>query len=361
MSKTAGFLVGVSVREIGKHLFRLLQVIRNVKGECWQITEGLELLTDEKLLTRAIKDFGGYSIPTKHYFEKQYLPKDVMPPYEKELTTRALRFLLGIIDSRVVRATLGNNKPSWTPKEATEKGQMVIIDAHKMINTPEAQHYLIIQAFSLVMDWVNKREVDDPQNERVIIVLDETYALLQIDGFAQWLSMIAPLYRSRGVELIVIIQGFWQLDDRLKEQIWSMGTIISFRRDDNEEAKIIARQFWNYDNRFVKNPAKTEYQNPTTESEEGQNRIIADWIQNLEPRQFVMRQYITEQQKKKGVVFVQKTADLSTARQYMSVGEIKECLLAKYGVSVRDALQVIKGRKLEEPPEEDYNQRKLRG
>ena len=263
MSKTAGFLVGVSVREIGKQLFRLLTVIRNEHGECWQITEALELLMNQKMLKTACEKFGQYSMPAKLYFEEQYLPKDAMPPHEKELTTRALRFLFGMIDSRVARAILGYYRPSWTPKEATEKGQMVIIDAHRMINTPEAQHYLIVQAFSQVMYWINKREVDDPKNERVIIALDETYALLKIDGFAEWLSSISPLYRSRAAELLVILQGLWQLDDRLKEQIWSMGTVISFRRDDSLEAGLLARQLFSYDNRYIKNPPKSRFPDRT--------------------------------------------------------------------------------------------------
>jgi hypothetical protein len=361
MSKTAGFLVGVSVREIGKHLFRLLQVMRNDYGESWQITEALELLTDENLLRRAVKDYGQYAKPSKFYFEKQYIEEKVMPRHEKELTTRALRFLLGIIDSQVVRATLGYYKPSWTPKEATENGQAILIDAHKMINTPEAQHYLIVQAFSLVMDWINKREVDDPNNQRVIIVLDETFPLLQIDGFAEWLSMISPLYRARGIEIVILIQGMWQLDERLAKQIWSMGTIIAFRRDDIDEAELIARQLWNYDSHYVKNPARTDWQNPTTESQDGQDRMNGDWIQNFEPRQFVMRQYINEQEKQPGVIFVKKTKELPNTKQYITVKEIKERLRKRDGVLIRDALEVLKDRKLEEPPEEDYKQIKIRG
>jgi hypothetical protein len=358
MSRTAGFVVEGSIELAGKHLLRLLQIIRNEHGESWQVTEGLDLITDEKDLEKAAKKYGGYDFPTQRYFLKRYLPKDIMPPHEKELTTRALAVLFSIFDSRVMRATLGYFKAMWSPKWATEYGQMVIFDAHKMINQPFAQHYLITQAFSLVMAWINKREVDDPNNERVIIVLDETYALLKIDGFAEWLAMISPLYRSRGVELIVIIQGFWQLGDVLKEQAFSMGTTIFFRRDDNFESQIISRQLWNYNPHYVKSPARTDWQNPTIESEDGQVRMAADWIQNLPPRAFVMRQYVTEQEKYPGVIFIPRTTDLPTTKQYLTVREIKDRLIKEHGIPIRDALEIIKHRDL--GPDEDNSKSDLK-
>jgi hypothetical protein len=359
MSKTAGFLSEGAIRGTGKHLLRLLQVIRNEHGESWQITEGSDLIMDENLLKRAVAKFGGYAIRTKEYFEKRYLPKDVMPPHEKELTTRSLDTIFGAFDNRVMRAMLGYFKPMWSPKWATEHGQLVLFDYHKMINLPPSQHYAVVQDFSLVMNWINKREVDDPANERIIITIDEIYALLQISGFAQWLSMISPLYRSRATELMLICQGFWQLDERLYEQVWSMGSTIFFRRDDVNEAKIIAEQLWSYQPTLVKNPPKTSTQNATTEPVSGQDRMNADWIQNLEDRQFVMRQYVTEQKKEKGVLFVRRTADLPTTRQFLTIKEIKDRLIKKYGVPIRDALEVTIQRKIPEQPKVNYNARKI--
>jgi hypothetical protein len=344
--KGAPFLGTVSIDEIGRELFRLLTVIRNEHGENWQITEAKRLLLDIPLLRRAIASFGAYQPSAKWYFEHEYLPKDFMKASEKELTTRALRYLLSQLEAREVRATLGYPKPGWTPKEATENDLLVLIDAHKMINQPEAQHYLLMQNFSLVMSWINKREVDDPNNKLVEIDFDETYSILKIPGMAEWLGMVSPLYRSRGISLMIICQALWQFDESLARQIWTLGTVISFAVSNSDEAETIAKQLFSYDPKYVKNAPKRPDQNPTTEPIAGQDRIIADWIQNLKARQFIMRRYVTEQQKENGVQFVQRTTDYPRNPPYISLQEVKERLIESRGVKVRDALEVIVQRTL---------------
>jgi hypothetical protein len=343
----APFLAGVSIEEMGKALFRLVTVIRNEYKESWQITEAKRLLIDLPLLRLALNKFGQYEPEAKRYFEQEYLPNNVMSSSEKELTTRALRYLFGKIDSREARAILGYYRPGWTPKEATEKGLLVLIDAHRLINQPEAQHYLLMQNFSLVMSWINKREVDDPSYEPAMIVFDETYTILKIPGMAEWLGMVSPLYRSRKFQLLIIIQALWQLDEQLARQIWTLGNVVSFRVSNADEAEIIAKQLFSYDPKYVKNSPRTEYQNPTTEPVSGQDRLIADWIQKLEARQMIMRRYITEQEPEKGILFVRKTTDSPTNPPYMSVRDLTEQLLRERGVRVRDALEVINQRRID--------------
>jgi hypothetical protein len=346
MLKGAPFLAGVSIEEIGKELFRLLTAITNEHGESWQITEGKKLLMDLELLRQALARYGARQPSAKWYFEHEYLPKDVMKSTEKELSTRALRYILGKIDSREARATLGHYRPGWTPKEATEKGLLVLIDAHKMINQPEAQHYLLMQNFSLVMSWINKREVDDSSYHSAMIAFDETYTILKIPGMAEWLGMVSPLYRSRKFQLLIIIQALWQLDENLARQIWTLGNIVSFAVSNSEDAEKIARELFTYDPRYVKNPPKTQFQNPTTESSYGQDRLIADWIQNLKAREFIMRRYITEQQKEKGVLYVPKTEEFPSNHPIIELAVIKNYLIRERGVRVDDALKEINQRKI---------------
>ena len=348
----APFLAGVSIEEIGRELFRLITAITNEHGETWQITEAKRLLMDLALLKKATSTFGFREPAAKWYFEHEYLPRDVMKGTEKELTTRALRYILGKIEGREIRATLGYYKPGWTPKEATENGELVIIDGHELINQPEAQHYELMQNFSLVMSWINKREVDDPLYHPVMIGFDETYTVLQIQGMAEWLGMVSPLYRSRRIQLLIIIQALWQLNEQLAKQIWTLGNIVSFAVSNSDEAETIAKQLFVYDPKFVKHAPKTEYQNATTEPEAGQDRIIADWIQNLQARQFIMRRYETEQKKEKGVLFVPKTANTPITSSFIELTELKKILMKDRGVPIRDALEVINQRKLQEEKKE---------
>ena len=344
--KGAPFLAGVSIEETGKELFRLLTAITNESGDSFQITEAKRLLMDLPLLKNATLRFGYKQPSAKWYFEHEYLPKNVMNQSEKELTTRALRYLLSKIEGREARATLGSGRPGISTKKVTQNGLLHIIDAHKMINEPAAQHYLLMQNFSHVMSWINKREVDDPTNNPVMIAFDETYTILKIPGMAAWLGMVAPLYRSRNFQLLVIIQALWQLDENLARQIWSLGNVASFAVSNNDEASQIARQLFAYDPKYVKHTPKTQYQNATTESSEGQDRIIADWIQNLKAREVIMRRYITEQRKENGVVHIPKTSDFPNNPPFVSIKDIKQALYRIHGVRVDDALKEINKRTL---------------
>ena len=353
MLKGAPFLAGVSIEEIGRELFRLLNVIPDEHGGSWQLTEAKRLLMDLPLLRNAVAKYGFREPSAKWYFEHEYLPRDVMKGTEKELSTRALRYILGKIETREVRAALGYHKAGWTPKEATELGELVLIDAHKLINQPEAQHYLLMQNFSLVMAWINKREVDDPRYKCAMIAFDETYTILKIPGMAEWLGMVSPLYRSRKIQLLIIIQALWQLDEQLAKQIWTLGNVVSFAVSNADEAEQIAKQLFQYDPKYIKHSPKTSAQNPTTEPEAGQDRIIADWIQNLKAREFIMRRYETEQKKEKGVLFVKKTSETPASISHAYLSEIKSYLIQKRGVPVSDALAEINKRKLVSAKDEE--------
>jgi hypothetical protein len=344
---SAPFLTGISIEELGKNLFRLLMAIRNEAGETWQLTEAMDLITDTALLARACNRFGQYAMPAKKYFEKQFLPDKVMPAREKELTTRALRFLLGKLDGREVRANVGYHTPSYTDREVDEKGLLVLVDSHKMINQPAAQHYLITQRWSQILAWINKRETDDPNLRMIRINLDETYPLLRVPGLAEQIGMIAPLYRSRRVALLIILQALWQLDDRLKEQVFTLGSVASFGISNGTEAETIARQLFKYSPTYVKHLPKTPYQNPTTEPSAGQDRLIADWIQNLKARQLIMRKYNTEQSKEEEILFIRKTTDYPTNPPNVPLRDIKDYLIKKRGVPIKEALKVISERNLE--------------
>ncbi len=347
LSKTAEFLTKTSIEEIGKELMRLLTAITNEFGETWQVTEGKRLLIDLALLKNAVRKFGHLQSAARWYFIHEYLPKDFMRSSEKQLATKALRFILGKIEGRESRATLGYYRPGWTPKEATERGLLILIDAHRMINQPTAQHYLLMQNFSLVMAWINKREVDDPSYEPAMIAFDETYTILKIPGMAEWLGMVSPLYRSRKFQLLIIIQALWQLDRSLAQQIWTLGNIVSFAVSNIDEASKIAKQLFSYEPRYVKNPPKTEYQNPTTESLQGQDRLNADWIQNLKAREVVMRRYINEQVREPRILFIPKTSDFPNTRPYLDLKEVKQRLIEERGVRVREALEIINKRDID--------------
>jgi hypothetical protein len=83
------------------------------------------------------------------------------------------------------------------------------VNGSKLINQRNTQHYLFTQAYSLIMAEINKRRPGNPEDEPVALVMDEVYSLLSIPGMAEEIGMISPLYRSRKLELYVVIQALW--------------------------------------------------------------------------------------------------------------------------------------------------------
>ncbi len=341
--KNTPFLGGLSIQEIAPEIFRVLTAITNEHGETWQVTEAKRLIRDKPLLRRALAKFGNSVPHAKWWLEKVFLE---ISDSERELRTYALVSLLGAIEPRQIRARVGYYKPAWTPREAIEKGLMVICDGALLINQEMAQHYLFTQVYSLIMAEINKRRPADPNDRPVSLVMDEVYSLIQIPGMAPEISKLSPQYRSRKLQLYIVLQELAQLSEELRPHIWSLGNIVCFGISNHNESYEIAQQLFNYNPKSLKLPAPSERQNPVAEPDRGQYLTIANWIQGLNHRQCIMRRYFSEQQRDTYIRWVNKTKDLPNKRSEISLGEIKDYLLRDRAVRVRDALEVINQRNI---------------
>jgi hypothetical protein len=325
------------------NFFRVCTAVTNELGENWQITEVKRLIVDEPLLRRCLKEFGQRIPDAKYYLENIYLTKKSQDKY---FDTHAILSILNAVEPREVRARVGYYRPGWTPREAIENGMMVIVNGANMINQRNAQHYLFTQAYSLIMAEINKRAPGNPEDRPVSLVMDEVYSLIGIPGMAEEIGMISPLYRSRKLQLYIVLQSLSQLAKPLDEQIWSLGNKMVFAMENKDEAEKVAHQLFKYDPRYTKQPARTLQQNPITEPEHGQDRIIADWIQNLGFREALMRRFISERQLDPFVRHISKTRDHPSHPPAEPVSALKERLMRERGVQVRDALEVINRREL---------------
>lgn len=341
----APVLGGAALGEMAREVFRLLTAMTNERGESWQITEAKRLLVDPGLLKQAANQFG-FRVPhAKWYLERELLGAAVKP-HERELRTYMLRSVLGWIEPREIRARLGHARPGWTPREAIHKGLIVIVNGKQMINQEPAQHYIFTQVYSLIMEQMNKRHPGDPTNKPALLVLDEVFALIQIPGMAEEVGKIAPVYRSRKLELYVIIQALWQLDKDLRERIWSLGNVVCFGVLDFEEALTIAQQLFQYDPTLTKLPEKTPTQRAITELGPGQYTRFANWLQSLNHRECVIRRYLQESQRDVFIRHLPQTRDLSLTISRTELIEMKRILLRQRGLPVREALEAINARKL---------------
>ena len=336
--KGAPFVAGLGLQEILPQLCRLLTSIQNEYKQTWQITEARRLLTDTKLLAKMVVEFGKFCPTARDFFLYEYFP---LPQHEKELRTYAIRSLLGILEAPETTAGVGYFEPLWTPKEMIEKGQFVIYNAERLKNRKPLQHYHITQVFSTFMAEINKRRPGNPDDLPVDLWLHEVATLFKIPSMAPDIAELAPQYRSRGLQLNMVMQNLEQLSEELRPHIWSLGNIVCFGLKNKDEAYEMAKQLFPYDPLSVKVSGKTSTQQDLMEPDRGQYLQIADQLQTLKHREFVMRRYLKESKQDDFIRWVPKTKDIPNKKPFIDPQELKERLLKKRAVRVSDALEAI--------------------
>ena len=65
------------------------------------------------------------------------------------------------------------------------------------------------------MQEINKRRPADPNDLPVSLVLDEVYSLLRIPGMADEIASLSPQYRSRKLQLYIVLQELAQVSREL--------------------------------------------------------------------------------------------------------------------------------------------------
>src|SRR6266498_227648 len=341
--KGAPYIAGLGLQETAPQLFRIESAISNDRNETWQVTETRELLTRISLLKKMVA-MHGFKVPkAKQYFETEFFP---LSQNEKELRTYAIRALLGATESPEIRARLGYSRPGWTPREAIRNGLMVIVDGSRLNNRKAVQHYLFTQAFSLIMAEINKRQPADPNDKPVSLILDEVYSLFKIPSMAPEIAQLSPQYRSRKLQLYIVLQELEQMSEELLPHTWSLGNIVCFCISNFDEAYKIAQQLFKYDPKTIKMDSKSDTGQPIVEADRGQYLQIANDLQRLAHRECIIRRYQSERVMEKNILWVKKTKEVPNAPTRISVQELKDKLLRERGVRVRDALDVIHQRTL---------------
>jgi hypothetical protein len=252
--------------------------------------------------------------------------------------------MLGTIETPETRARVGSFVPGWTPRAAINNGNMVLVNGARLINQRNTQHYLFTQVYSLIMAEINKRTPANPNDRPIALVMDEVYSLLSIPGMAEEVGTLSPLYRSRKLELYIVLQALSQLAPTLQKQIWSVGNVVCFAVSDFDEAYILSQQLFPYDPNIIKVAAKSDTGQPIIEPDRGQYLQSANELQRMAHRECVVRRYVSEQVQDSYVRWVKRTKDVAVSPMGMSMDDLKRSLLQVRGVSVQDALEIINKR-----------------
>jgi len=199
------------------------------------------------------------------------------------------------------------------------------------------------------MSELNQRMPADPKDKPVSLVMDEVYSLISIPGMAEEVGMLAPLYRSRKLQLYIVLQSLSQLAPTLRQQIWSIGNLVCFAVSNFQEAYELAQQIFKYEPKEIKLAAKSDTGQPIVETDRGQYLKIANDIQRMVRRECVIRRYQSERDLDKYILWVKQTKN-TLPISVEAVSELKDRLLKERAVSVKDALDEINLRKLGNEP-----------
>jgi hypothetical protein len=161
---------------------------------------------------------------------------------------------------------------------------------------------------------------------------------------AEEVGTLSPLYRSRKLELYIVLQALAQLAPTLQKQIWSVGNVVCFAVSDFDEAYILSQQLFPYDPNIIKMAAKSDTGQPIIEPDRGQYLQSANEMQRMTHRECVVRRYVSEQVQDTYVRWVKRTKDVAVSPMGMSIDGLKRSLLQARGVSVQDALEIINKR-----------------
>ena len=331
-------IMALAIREMLPQFLRLLSVIKDQNGDPAQIGKIKELIADKQQLRRMVRRYGQLVPSAGWYFNRDYFP---LSKREKELRSHALRAALSNVGSRFTMPRVNYPNPAWTPKEADTKGLIVLVSGEHVINQEAAQAVLFTDVFTQILAHVNRRIPHDPRNKPLLLIIDEVPMLLQIKGMARQIFKVSPQYRSRKVQIIVMIQALWQIEKDIREQIWSLGNVTCYRVDDFDEAYKIAQQLFRYDPLKTKLPAAHESGQPILETDRGAFLEAANWIQHLDHRECVMKKYISESTEEKFVSYVKKTRDNPFGISDRELQNLKEDLLKRRAIPIKEALRVI--------------------
>jgi len=339
-------LGGRPIKSLLPNLLLLANAIKDDNGNSWQITEAIKLLNKE-VRELARKQFGGRVGKANEYFTYHFTGKEKI---DKELA-HALADVLDVIKSRRIRARAGYPNPGWTPKETINKGLVVLCDGSGLNNNHKQKDYAFLQLFHLVLDEINKRVPSAPGYHPINWVMDEVYTFTEIPSVARILAHLPSEYRSRKLQLFLVIQSFRQLAGEengkkgLEDVFFSFGNMAVFSLLDIDDCFTGVKNLFPFDPQAVKVPARHEGQHDIMENRDEQLAIRAYQLQHLAQRECYVRRFIDEARMDR-IIHIGKTREVRLSATHQDVEKLKDQLMLQRGVPLSKADEIIANRKL---------------
>lgn len=339
-------LGGRPIKSLLPNLLLLANAIKDDNDSSWQITEVTKLLNRE-VRELARKQFGNKVGKANEYFTFSFTGKEKL---DNELA-HALMDVLDVIKSRRIRARVGFPAPGWTPKEAIQKGMIIACDGSGLNNNHKQKDYAFLQLFHLVLDEINKRVPSAPGYHPINWVMDEVYTFTETPSVARILAHLPSEYRSRKLQLFLVIQSFKQLAGEengrkgLEDVFFSFGNMVIFSLLDIDDCFTGVRNLFPFDPQLIKVPARNEGQHDIMENRDEQLAVRAYQLQHLAQRECYVRRFVNEARMDK-VIHIGKTREVRLTADHEDVENLKDELMLKRGIPLLKAEEIISKRKL---------------
>jgi hypothetical protein len=339
-------LGGRPIKSLFPNLLLLINAIKDDNGDPWQITEVTKLLNRE-VREPARKQFGGRVGKANEYFTHHFTGREKI---DKDLG-HALVDVLDVIKSRRIRGRVGYPRPGWTPNEAIREGKVIVCDGSGLNNNHMQKDYAFLQLFHLVLDEINKRVPSAPGYHPINWVMDEVYTFTETPSVARILAHLPSEYRSRRLQLFLVIQSFKQLAGEehgkkgLEDVFFSFGNMVIFSLLDIEDCFRGVKNLFPFDPQLVKVPARHEGQHDIMENRDEQLAVEAYQLQKLAQRECYIRRFIDEARMDR-IIHVGRTREVRIMANHEDVERLKDELMRQRGVPLRNAEKIIANREL---------------
>lgn len=339
-------LGGRPIKSLLPNLLLLANAVTDEKGDSWQITEATKLLNNE-VRKDALRQFGGRVGKAHEYFTEHFKGDE---KFDKELAD-ALVDVLDILKSRRVRARVGYPSPGWTPNEVISNNLIAASDGSELNNNHKQKDYEYLQQFHLVLDEINKRVPSAPGYHPINWVMDEVYTFTETPGVSRMLAHLPSEYRSRKLQLFLVIQSLKQLAGEehgkkgLEDVFFSFGNMAVFSLLDIEDCFAVVKNLIPFDPQLVKVPARLEGQHDIMENRDEQLAVRAYQLQRLAQRECYVRRFIDEARMDR-IIHIGRTRDVRITASYQDVETLKDKLMLQRGVPLSEAERIIGQRKI---------------
>jgi hypothetical protein len=278
-----------SLVQLGTMVGMILSSIVDAEGTHWQITEALDLLANYHS-PRWMRIRGELS--DKISAAEKFLTENYSRSTPTERRIRSWSFESRIwtyLNSPSLKATVGQGRPTIDWQEVAAKRLAVIFDFRNLSNQKPLEH-LSLLTFEYFLTFVKRRGIG--AHDPISLVIDELPTLIEYQSLEPDVRSLATRFRAFRLWSTIGHQALYQLSPKLREAAWSFRNQVIGQQANMTDAEDVVNNLLG-----IADPLE--------------RRLVAQLLQRLPARQFLLRRQRSEQAADLQTYWI-KTLDLAS-------------------------------------------------